>query len=84
MARYLSFLHNVVHGHVDSVLSSSMQFQVPARISRYSCIFYPSMKAKLSPLVRMQNCLNNLSPHVNIFSDLFVSKEELELHLFGS
>lgn len=71
-ARDLLFLHKVVHGRVDTNLPSSLQFHVPARVSRCSRIFYPATEAILSPLIRMQNCLNDLSPHVDVFSIFFL------------
>lgn len=84
IARDVLFLHKVVHGRVDSELVSSLKFHVPARVVRGLSIFYPSIQSKLSPLVRMQICGNDLSSHVDIFSDISVFRRELNFYLFNS
>lgn len=71
IARDIIFLYKVVNGHSDSNLVSSLYFHVPARIVKNSSVFYTSIQTRLSPLARMQICLNEFPTHVDISFQFF-------------
>lgn len=78
------FLHKVVHGHVYSELVSSLGFHVPARAIKGTSVFYPSVQSQLSPLMRMQICGNELSPHVDVFFQIFLSLNKSLIYIFSA